>query len=1174
MNETLMDHHARMRAATADDRNVVVTAGAGTGKTTLLVNRLVHLLLRETNPLPLPSIVALTFTNKAASELKVRLRERLQALLHGATIGEGSAWLGGTDERVRDAIARALSAMETASIGTIHHFAARLLRLYPVECGVDPTFEEDSGSVFQALFDREWANWLEHELGTEGAHHEQWRTIFEHLSLREIKQFIYALSSEIVPLHEYSRTMRKNSVPPGLEAWLRHQAEEAQRLLAAKTRQRKLERMVEAARQVFGWAAQGTGWDHRPPEWDAWATHLSGTIPSKTQGWSEEEHHRATRLVRTAQAIVHLRPAVLEQVVELAQPFLEHCRQCFVHEGYVSFDGLIVRARNLLRDHPNVRRELKAQFRALLVDEFQDTDPVQYEMILYLAETLDHEADRWENVELEPGKLFIVGDPKQSIYAFRRADMEAYDQVVHHRILGPKGSGERHTLRVNFRSHGALLNVVNTVFARLFPAHGIEGVQPPFELLEPADITAPPLPDEGVELRLVRAEHDDDSSTEALTRLEAEALARWLREEILDRAVLRVGGEPVRAKPRHIAILFRKLSSVQPYVEALRRYAIPFLVEGERHFYERQEIVDVINLLRAVANPSDTVALVGVLRSPLGGLHDREIASLARHGALNYRSPDPGKFPGDEEFARAAARVAPIYRLLGELNDCLPRVPVPDLFDILLTKVPILEIAAASSDGERAVGNIQKLGTMVQEFLLTHGHSLYGLVEELHRRIADPPPEGEATQTDVLPDDDGDGAIQIASMHKAKGLEFPMVILAGLHQQVNRRDPLMVHHDWSTNILGCRFRQWRTLGGVYVGQKLEEREQAEQLRVLYVAMTRARRRLTLFSAVPRTRYQNTFLSFIVRGLGVELDELLHQRAVSVGAEQVPVSVVTLEDEGWRSVHTGSSEQPMTSVALDVDRFAEAWHVRARRWDAAKERRVIDSPTRYAQRIAATSGSWSERGQPSAARSQPRFDPTGRDSERARLIGIMAHRLLAEWDFQAEPSTVQTRIERMCARDVPDALRTNLSELVEELTEIFRSFLASESYALLQRATILGREVPFIMPGQAEGAPKGGDDLPGVLNRPLDGSGTNPERPITSSGPLVAEGVIDVLYRIDGVVWIGDYKTDHVEDEELMDRANRYRPQLSMYRRAVCRGLGIDRVGARVFFLRTGHSLEL
>ncbi|HEX2055837.1 MAG TPA: UvrD-helicase domain-containing protein, partial [Nitrospiraceae bacterium] len=450
------DERSRERATTAMDRNIVVTAGAGTGKTTLLVDRLLHLLLRREPPLPLNEIVALTFTNKAAGEMKIRLRSRLGELRH------------------EDAARAALLQLEQSQIGTIHSFAAHLLRLYPIEAGVDPSFQQDEGLRFDEQFERDWRVWLDQELGPDGEHHESWRSVLTSLSLADVEILAKSLCGELIPLDGVIGGNGPTPAPP-IQQWFRELADRAERLVETHAKRTLInDLLTQAATLLRQAAARGIQTVTDDPTFAC----LDRSAPGQTSSWTDEEYRRAKQVLNVARDCRNLKDSPLQAALERLVPFAAAFRRAFVATGYVSFDGLLVRCRDMLRDHPQVRRQLKSRFRSILVDEFQDTDPVQYELILYLAETEDQEATDWRDVRLEPGKLFIVGDPKQSIYAFRRADIEAYDRVVQGHVLGHDSLGESHRLQVNFRSHRRLLRTVNEFFSGIFPPVPEVGLQP------------------------------------------------------------------------------------------------------------------------------------------------------------------------------------------------------------------------------------------------------------------------------------------------------------------------------------------------------------------------------------------------------------------------------------------------------------------------------------------------------------------------------------------------------------------------------------------------------------------------------------------------------------------------------------------------------------------------
>ncbi|HXV78755.1 MAG TPA: UvrD-helicase domain-containing protein, partial [Candidatus Binatia bacterium] len=422
------DATERERAIGTFDRNLLVTAGAGTGKTTLLVDRLVELLLRNPEPLRITEIVALTFTNKAANEIKLRLRERLEAYLavrlDRAPLNESE---GRAQREITSLIERyqhskddldrrasdALRAMERSEIGTIHSFAATLLRLYPMEGGIDPQFKEDDGKEFERTFDEQWELWLDEELALAGSHAHDWRILLRKLRLDQIKTLAKSLCSETVDLQRARLNSKKDSTLPLLQPWLENLESKATALLEVHREDRHNEKLIRAARGVIR-KFRKCGRVEEDDSGEAQSSVAEKSINKDLRGWSETDILEAQDLLRTTRNLGQVDVELTQLVWKLLVPFVEKFRECFVREGFVSFDGLLIRARNLLRDCPAVREELKRQFRAILIDEFQDTDPIQYEILLYLAEKANHCAKEWRAIRLSPGKIFVVGDPKQS----------------------------------------------------------------------------------------------------------------------------------------------------------------------------------------------------------------------------------------------------------------------------------------------------------------------------------------------------------------------------------------------------------------------------------------------------------------------------------------------------------------------------------------------------------------------------------------------------------------------------------------------------------------------------------------------------------------------------------------------------------------------------------------
>jgi len=1120
------DQGSRVAACTTFDRNVVVIAGAGTGKTTLLVNRLLHLLMRRPDPLELSQIVALTFTNKAAVEMKQRLRERLRTIVStqggasqtgggSVSVAELRAQYGWTTDEIVARAETALRDIEKVQIGTLHSFAAHLLRLYPIEADVTPTFHTDEdGSHFEEHFSNEWDLWLDRELGPAGGDHGRWRRVLDRFRLDELREVAYNLHGDLIDLGELTEQVGAASLSPAVREWFVHRMTQADDLLARydRPKRRKIEQVLAACSELFSVVlAQGLeGLRTLSPEIEELSSKDLGAAPN---GWADEDFSSAEALQRVARRLFTVDHDLLQTLLALLFPFVQAVRKSFVDSGRLTFDGLLARARTLLRDHPAIREQLKRDYRALLVDEFQDTDPVQYEIVLYLAERLGRQASSWREADLEPGKLFIVGDPKQSIYAFRRADIEAFDHVVE-RL--ERDGALRCELATNFRSHAEVLHVVNGVFNTLLEAQ--PAVQPPNVPLAVQPNRSSPFRDPGVELRLVTSEGDDEPDSAAATRMEAEQIALLIARLLQpDEPRPTTSGPEVGLCPGHIALLFRKLTQAESYLEALRRHGIQFTVEGEKHFYRRQEVIDLVNIVRCVDNPHDTVALAGLLRSALGGLPDSALVSLQALKALDYRRID-----------RLTAWTNPhaeplrhLYGVLSYLHETAPRRPLPDVVDLIFERLPVLELAAASLHGEQAVANLSKVRRMAAELADRPGLTLNGFVELMVARLAEQPVEAES----ALAEDTLD-AVRILTIHKAKGLEFPLVILAGLHHgdgTARGSAGSLMWHDWATGVQGFEVGGRCSLGAVLVAEKARIREQAERRRLLYVGMTRARERLVLSGALPKRRARGALLELLEGATGVELGR----------PEQadIPLGDAALRQALFQGKDRPPSRPHARPVHLEGGEGGEVlsdlWCRRDHEWQAQRSVPISVSPSDFVRKPSPVV---------ELEPDQPKYPRLG------RAVGTAVHRLLQYWDFGADVEAQVARVDRAALAVDAQEDEAAREATVEQVRDVLRSFVRSPPYDRLRRAAVVGREVPFLMPW--------------------------------NEGRQVMEGAIDLLYRLDGELWIADYKTDMLPFEQVEARVESYREQARLYQAAVARSLGRPAAGFEFIFVRLGVSVRL
>jgi ATP-dependent helicase/nuclease subunit A len=1111
---TLADSRDRLLAETTWDRNVVVIAGAGTGKTTILVNRILNLLLREPSPLAITEIVALTFTNKAATEMKQRLRAQLLRLTEQSDelIAIFRTRYHLSAEEVGERARMALEQMEKAQIGTLHSFAAYLLRLHPVESEIDPLFQEDDGSQFKELFSSCWDRWLDDELGATGVQHDRWRRVLGGTTLDDLRQLSIALAGDFMDLDELERQCRSLSLEGALLDWAITTHDRAATLLSAQDRpkRRKAEQMLAAALQLLALLLEeGSPGLARLPQ-DERAT-LEKDLGKAPVGWDESAFQEAASIIGLAQQLLMVDQSYFQEVVTLVRPFLNQVRHRFLTSGWIAFDGLLARAKTLLRDHLYVRTQIKQTYRAILVDEFQDTDPVQYEIILYLGERAGCHQTSWQDVDLEPGKLFIVGDPKQSIYAFRRADIEAFERVVE-KIR--TGGGAVYSLVTNFRSDGTVLDVVNNVFDRLFqPA---EHIQPANERLAASPQRKPEVSVSGAQLRLVTpGEDDEEFDVQAATRAEAEALARWLKEELLPGTTImdrdRCEGP---LQPGHIALIFRKLTQAQVYLDALLRYDIAYITDGEKHFYRRQEIIDLVNLLRVIDNQHDAIALVGVLRSPIGGMTDRDLLALQQIEGLDYQKGErlsSWNHPQAEMMRR-------LYEQLAELHRLAPLRPVPDAIDLVFDRLPVLELAAASLHGEQAVANLRKIREMAEALADRPHLTLTGFVDLMMTRISEQPDEAESALAEESLD-----AIRVLTIHKAKGLEFPVVILPGLHQGAkNPRKGPSIHHDWSSRCYSLQMGDRSNLGAVFVNVKMAVREKAEQRRLLYVGMTRARDLLVLSGGQISKPGHDTVLSLLRTAIADETGPSM-AGWISIGTSRLTrvITPATMMARRRRSDPL-SAIVPRPALGPILIR-RQARHVE---WERCRTTLRWLTPSSLAG------------GRPEDISSRAL---TGHDANLGRLVGVCAHAVLEQWDFVRPREEICTVIEQACRRHVVQAHPQLMADVAEDLTTLFERFLSSETYTRLQRSTVLGREVPFVMR--------------------------------LGEGQMM-EGVIDLIYRLDGRIWIADYKTDDVAAKDARARAYRYRPQAEMYSRAVECCLGLSPLSFQFIFLRRGVAVDI
>ena len=925
--------------------------------------------------------------------------------------------------------------LERSDIGTIHSFAANLLRLYPIEAGVDPQFREDDGTEFERLFDEQWDAWLDQELALGSPHADEWRKVLARCQLDQIKVLAISLAAETVNLDQDPTNTNEIAAP--LRAWLGKLAAQAAALDARHPEDRMNEKLVCAAHAVI-YEFEKSG--RRSADLaECYALLAEKSVSRDLKGWSAEDIAAAQELVRAAKGLAGVDGEFTALLWRLLVPYASAFRERFLRDGHISFDGLLVRARNLMRDHKRVRAELKRRYRTILIDEFQDTDPIQYEILLYLAEQANQSVSEWRKVRLEPGKLFVVGDPKQSIYAFRRADIEAYLEVVEKIVMAQDGIECR--LMTNFRSDGAILDVVNGAFEQLIQTQ--EALQPPYIAIQPAPGRASlSTPLAKLSVRKIIAPQDDMEKTDAETarRIEGESLARWLKESVLGKAqILNPRGETVYAQAKDVAILMRKLTDIHDYLEPLRRQGIRYVVEGERHFYAAKEIIDAVNLLRAVENPYDRLALVGVLRSPLGGLTDLQIYQLHRQNRLDYRDAaklDVKEFP---------ATLAQLYQALARLNEETRTLPIGAAVDRVFFTLPVELLAACHFHGEQAVANLAKLRQQAEQLGREGLTTLKQAIRQLEQRVLDVKDEGES----VLAEENLD-AVRIMSIHKAKGLEFPIVILAGCQTGTEGRHSAEAEStfDWSTGLTGTRIGQIADLAGLYIAEKNRLRNAEEQKRLLYVAMTRAREHLVISCAPSGRRSSGSFQAMLDTTLGDSIAGAKSSTRVALGKGMVEIEVV---NQSLSAPSHAPAKAKRSKKKPNWKPYVDNWARRTAIYEKAQQTTPFLTPTLL------------KRQEEASTEAGDRLTIRPSRKTPALMIGDLTHRFLQTWQFGGETANLDEQLRSFIDGALPAEFVSHRAEIKTELHEILDNYFRSKAYRELAGAKILGREVPLIMP---------------------------------------------------------------------------------------------------------------
>ncbi|MFC4766684.1 UvrD-helicase domain-containing protein [Effusibacillus consociatus] len=887
-------NEAQLKAIINLDDDLLVAAGAGSGKTWVLTERYMEMLVRGARP---GQIVAITFTELAAAEMKRRIRGAVQKWIDQAPDpAEKKRWRQMYNE------------LDSAIISTIHGFCMRILKEHPVEAGIDPLAEILEPDEVERLLEEAVEELLKEAMRERFEDlkplYLAWggrRGIVESLLAAHdaVQTFDYPVEQILIDTEKSFASMREQ---------IRSIVDEIDKIVDVTVRPELAALLADTKKKLPQYALHMEAWVTQWQEKSALLRTWDGVVNPEVRKTLRDLlktiwRKSGSEALKDAQAqlkevlLPHLMrleigPDAMHRVrvfCSLLESLEARCQQKKEERHALDFHDLERLTAKMLKEYPEVAESYGKRFRFAMIDEFQDTNRLQKSILDRIAGT-DGRVKR-----------FLVGDGKQSIYKFRGADVDVFQEVEdEHRL---SGAGDRLIdMGINFRTQAGIITYINDFFANLMQNADTANVkQVRFAPLHAA--RNPGHTNPCVEILIHRTEEEEDARDG-----EADLIARRIRELVGGRAPLvyrKKSGEqaetPHPVQYGDIAILFSATTHLSVYEQALQQYGIPYSVEKGRQFYKKQEITDVYSLLKAIVDPTDEVALASVLRSPVFALSDETLFWLAQEGSVAEGLEALGLAPvtndsagdlsddgttlsrlweliGEPEFSKAlwAAKKLTQWR-----ESCHLR-PLSDFLRTILRDSGYLQVLLAGFGGELRFANVLKLIEIAEELQRKDGYGVAEFVPYLQRMREDEVSETEAQLGSGA--GAGGGAVRLMTVHASKGLEFPVVILPDLKRPLTTGDSTrcLIRPGIGMGLKGERFGDTAAEGelevqgdGLFQLMKEQEsdRELLEEHRKLYVAMTRARDYLILTATKPK-REQRSWQKWILEQAGFpKFDEI-------------------------------------------------------------------------------------------------------------------------------------------------------------------------------------------------------------------------------------------------------------------------------------------------------------
>jgi len=1062
----LIDQKARDKIIKEINRNILVEASAGSGKTSSLIHRMAALL--KSGKFKVDEITAITFTRKAAIELKERFQQKIEDSFRET---EGKKEKGYLKE--------ALSNLEQCFLGTIHSFCARLLRERPIEAGLDPEFTELDDLDDTLLKEEAWERYLPNLKIEESPS-------LIHLEELGIKPSELADCYKTVCTYPEVKPFFQASPKPNLKEAIKEIisfSNEASQYIPdeePKMGYDKLQEAVLSVKRMKGF------YDYIKEDYNKikLLENFSKSEKVTLNRWTSQEkakEYRDSIVLELQEKVIN---PILQQwreycyagTIKFVLPAVEYYHELRQKVSMLNFQDLLLKTSCLLRDYPEVRQYFQQKYKCLLVDEFQDTDPIQAEIIFYLT-GLDVYEKNWQKLIPRPGSLFVVGDPQQSIYRFRRADIAIYNLV---KGLIEKSGGQVLTLQANFRSLHSIGSYLNPIFEELFSSGQgkFQAVYSPMQTVWEDN----PQYLSGVR-QLIISKGSNKSDT---IRQDAQSIARVIRDMVDKGFKLVRTEEEIKAGTspsvtyKDFMVLLRYKGGMDIYARTLAEYGIPFTVSGYTSLNESHQIKELLKLFRLMRDIENQVLIIAVLRGIFFGFSDDDLYQFKEAGGefdFYEKIPEKLNLKLKENFDRAFCRLRQFHLWTRKLP------PVTAMEKIIIDS-GLLSHSCLEGYNLNRCGELYFILERLRKAEAGEVIGFASMVDQLEKILE----AGIEEELDILTEEN---TVRIMNLHKAKGLESPVVFLAISYNSTTHEPTYYIERTGQEpygHFLVCRSNAYNK--GKRLAQpknwedycRLEASyNEAEDIRLIYVAVTRAKNLLVISSLNHKSNKSNPWLPLLIN--------IREEMNITVPEAGLPRAETKVKEKEKKSLFDGYKK---------IQKECEQWMK-----DLSKNSYYEKKPTDF------------------------------KDEEKHRKIetinvggtawGSAVHRIL-DYLIKEDPDEqlLYLHAERTLEKQGISLKRK------EELLEIIRKFKKSDLYQRLKKAELKYSEIPFTI--NIEHTHPLYSELVGQNSR-----------------PMILSGTIDLVFKeTDGWVVV-DYKTDRPKNEKDYPKlVEVYQKQIAIY----------------------------